>query len=91
MQCVRPSVVTILMLLMPLGVSALPDNVELGMLPPPPGPYLSSRQRLEPAQMPVRGDDRRPFDGNMPMPMRYMPSPHQLPYPPMWWGSQTGR
>lgn len=56
------------------------------MLPPPPGPYVSSRPQLEMRGEPQRNNSRMPYVGNMPsMPMRYMPPSRQFPAPPPWW------
>lgn len=93
MQCIRFSIVIMFSILVSVGAHAqpLPDNVGSELLPPPPGPYLSSRQRLAQSPLPTGGDNRLPFDGTMPSPMRYLPSPNQPPYPPVWWGNPVGR
>ncbi len=60
-------------------------------LPPPPGPYVSSRPQLELAGASQRNNNQLPFVSNMPsMPMRYMPTPRQLPAPPPWWRRSMG-
>ena len=64
-------------------------------LPPPPGPYVSSRPNLQTAPAVQQGSSNRlPFIGDVPeptMPMRYMPLPQQLPSPPPWWRGPMGR
>lgn len=64
------------------------------MLPPPPGPYISSRQDLTQTR-PLQGNrNRMPFMGDMPnpnLPLRYMPAPRQFPAPGNWWNGPVGR
>lgn len=83
-------------LAIPLSSTAQVVNEEAGALPPPPGPYVSSRTKLKDA--PSESSDsgmNLPFMGDMPMqgmPMRYMPSPNQMPAPPFGWrGPMTWR
>jgi hypothetical protein len=79
------------LLMMPVGAQSAMDAA--GTMPPPPGPYLSSRPQLELNNMPQRNSSRIPFVGNMPsMPMRNMPMPSQFPASPQWWqGPMMGR
>ena len=80
---------TLLMLLtatclLPLSVSAQTSEGAMP-LPPPPGPYISSRPQLETRSVVPPNNNRMPFVGNMPSPMRYMPPTNQPPTPPPWW------
>lgn len=75
------------------GVEGVNDGEQ--QLPPPPGPYVSSRPNLQ-ATPPMTQEEsnRLPFIDNMPtpnMPMRYMPSPRQFPVPNQWWRGPMGR
>ena len=86
----------LLMGVMATGVQASGEAADgLNQLPPPPGPYVSSRPNLQVTPAGQQGTTNRlPFVGNMPaptMPMRYMPSPQQLPSPPPWWRGPMGR
>ncbi len=76
--------------LLPLTVSAQISEGAMP-LPPPPGPYISSRSQLETSTVTPANNNRMPFVGNMPSPMRYMPPANQLPTPPPWWRGPNGR
>ncbi len=81
-------------IMLPLSVSAqvLGGNEGAMPLPPPPGPYISSRPQLETSSVAPRGNNRMPVFGNMPaLPMHYMPPSNQLPTPPPWWRGPMGR
>ena len=78
------------MLLLPFLVSA--ESLELEAraqpLPPPPGPYVSSRPQLEP----YTNNNRMPTFNNMQqVPMRYIPDPRQMQTVPPWWRGPVGR
>jgi hypothetical protein len=61
-------------------------------MPPPPGPYLSSRPQLNSPERAQRNDNRPPFMGSVPaMPMGTMPLPRQVPVPAPWWRDPMGR
>jgi hypothetical protein len=82
--------------LLTMPASAQPVVDAEGGMPPPPGPYLSSRPQLELNNVPQRNTNRIPFVGSMPsMPMRNMPMPNmpnQFPASPQWWhGPMMGR
>ncbi len=82
--------------LLPLSVPAQsqPDETGMMMLAPPPGPYVSSRPDLDSRPLSQQGGNRMPLIGNLPRmnePMRYMPSPRQMPAPPPWWYRPYGR
>ena len=84
-------------LLLPVSISAQtpPATNEAMRLAPPPGPYVSSRPQLElRGSAPQRSRTRMPFIGNMPapaVPMRYLPSPRQVPTHPRWFYGPMGR
>lgn len=76
------------------GAQPVVDD-EGAALPPPPGPYISSRPQLTLNALPQRNSNRMPFMGNMPsmpmsMPMRGMPVPNQFPAPSPWWRGPVG-
>ena len=69
-----------------------PTAVNDGALPPPPGPYVSSRTKLTDGGKQSNNTMNMPFIGNMPsQPMRYMPAPNQFPAPGPMWPGYTGR
>lgn len=57
------------------------------LLPPPPGPYVSSQPKLAPSKAKQQGNRMNiPFIGKMPVaPGYYMPGPTQFPFPPQQW------
>lgn len=74
------------------SAQAMADPAMQETLPPPPGPYISSRPQLDGERTSRRGSKREPFTGNMPVePLRYMPSPRQMQVPPQWWHGPMGR
>lgn len=79
-------------MLLAAPVGAMPvDGAAVAAMPPPPGPYLSSRPQLELPERAPRNETRLPFVGTMPsMPMRTMPTPNQFPAPPAWWRGPMG-
>lgn len=86
----------LLMGLMATGAQAVGEVTEgPQQLPPPPGPYVSSRPNLQAAPAGQQDTPNRlPFFGNMPaptMPLRYMPSPRQFSPPAQWWRGPMGR
>jgi hypothetical protein len=77
---------------MTASAQAAADPAMQEALPPPPGPYVSSRPQLNDERTPRRSRKRMPVSGNMPVePLRYMPSPRQMPAPPQWWRGPMGR
>lgn len=81
--------VTVSMFTLPVSAQLESDGSWAVPLPPPPGPYVSSRQWLEPKPVAQRNNSGMPFFNNMPMaPGRYMP-PAQVP--PRWWYGPSGR
>ena len=96
MQPSRLSILILLLLALQLPAAAESRDPLMGAsaeaLPPPPGPYVSSRPQLAQSQI-QGGNTRVPFIGTMPSPMGYMPYPGQFsaPPPPRWWGGPAGR
>ncbi len=56
------------------------EGLQMEALPAPPGPYISSRPKLE-----EEGANRRMRMPMPPMPTQYMPRPDQFPAPPLRW------